>query len=142
MTPVRSLVLAALLLPTGCAARAEPLEADVVVVAAGPGSPVTEGTRCLLRMQPAFRQGVNCQVLLRCGEEDLFGGARIGGYARCDYADDAFLTALDGEPRTDGDPALDVDLGLRTIVWRGPHEGESVTLALDGATRAGPTWEN
>lgn len=125
----------------GCAARAEPLEVDLVVAEASPSAPVAAGTACVLRMQPAWRQGVNCQLLVRCGEEDLFGGARVGGYARCDYADDAFLSARDDEPRTDGDPAIDLDVRAGTLAWRGPGDDETARLAFAGATRRGPTWE-
>lgn len=124
----------------GCEARAQPLEADVIVEAAGPSAPVREGEACALRIQPAWRQGVNCQVVLRCGEEDLFGGRRGGGYAVCDYADDAFLSALDEEPRSDGDPAVDVDVRARRVTWRGPHEGESATLRIELPTRPAARW--
>ena len=130
----------ALLALVGCSARAEPLEADLVVASAGPASPVAAGEHCVLRMQPAWRSGVNCQLLVQCGDEDLFGGRRIGGYAVCDYAADAFLSALDTERRTDGDPAIDLDVEAGTLAWRGPSDGEEASLAFAGPTRRGPTW--
>lgn len=133
------------LLLTACAADAAPIEADVVVASAGPTSPVPAGTACTLRMQPAWRQGVNCQVLLRChppaGDHDLFGGARIGGYAVCDTAAHAFTRAFDGEHVRDGDPALTVDVEGGRLTWRGPHEGETAELTITGALRPIEPWD-
>jgi hypothetical protein len=123
-----------------CAAHAAPLEHDVVVSSAGPASPLKVGTACVLRMQPAWRRGVNCQVLLRCGEVDLFGGKRVGGYARCETDANVFLSADDDEPLTDGDPALHVDVATGRLAWRGSHDGESASLRVRGAGRRGPEW--
>jgi hypothetical protein len=133
------------ILAFGCAADAAPLESDAVVVSAGAASPVPAGTRCVLRMQPAFRQGVNCQVLLRCdegseAEHDLFGGRRIGGYAVCEAADHAFLSAHDGEPSTDGDPAVHVDVTAGTITWRGRRAEETAELRIEGPPRLAAAW--
>lgn len=133
-------------LAAGCAADAEPLESDLIVTHAGPAAPVSEGARCLLRMQPAWRQGVNCQVVLRCpasdgsGEVDLFGGRRPGGYAVCETDDGAFTSALDDEPRTDGDPALHVDLAAGVVTWRDRDEGERATLRVEGEPRVAAAW--
>jgi hypothetical protein len=121
----------------GCTARAEPLDAEVVVTAHGEASPVRTGTRCQLRMRPAWRQGVNCQVLLRCGTEDLFGGRRIGGYAKCDFEDHHFTRALDRERRTDGDPALDLDLQTGILRWEGPNLAETAVLSVVGTALPG-----
>jgi len=143
---MRHAVLVAILaLVPGCAADAAPLESDLVVLSAGPASPVSEGTRCVLRMQPAWRQGVSCQVVLRCdeggaAEHDLFGGRRPGGYAVCEAAEHAFLSAHDGEPRTDGDPAIHVDVPARTITWRGRREGETAALRMEGEPRPVAAW--
>lgn len=143
---MRHLVLAAILaLVSGCAVDVAPLESDAVVTRAGVASPVAEGTRCVLRMQPAWRQGVSCQVLLRCdeggdGEQDLFGGRRIGGYAVCEADGHAFLSAHDGEPRTDGDPAIHVDVAARTITWRDRREGATAELRIEGAARLAAAW--
>jgi hypothetical protein len=124
----RSALLVLVLLATGCAARAEPLEAEGRVVAAG--APVRVGSACSLRLWPAWRQGVNCQLLLACGGVDLFGGKRIGGYAVCETRDRHFLRALDERAVVDGDPALDLDLVRRRIDWRDGGEGESLAIAL------------
>ncbi len=110
------------------AARAEPLEAEGRVVAAGAGAPVGIGSPCRLRLWPAWRQGVNCQLLLECGGVDLFGGKRIGGYAVCETRARHFLRALDDRAVVDGDPALDLDLVRRRIEWR--DGGEAATLAI------------
>lgn len=142
-------LVALVALVSGCAVDAVPFESDVIVVSAGPASPVAEGTRCVLRMQPAWRQGVNCQVLLRCDtrasnpdevDHDLFGGRRVGGYAVCDAANDAFLSAHDGEPSTDGDPAIHVDVTARTITWRGRGDGETAELRIQGEPRLAAAW--
>lgn len=140
--PVLAAILAVL---SGCAADAAPLESDVVVTSAGVASPVAQGTRCVLRMQPAWRQGVNCQVLLRCGEgteseHDLFGGRRVGGYAVCEAEGHAFLTAHDGEPRTDGDPAIHVDVASRTITWSDRRAGTTAELHIEGPVRLAAAW--
>lgn len=142
---MRHVVLSAILaFVAGCAVDAAPYESDAVVTAAGAASPVAEGTRCVLRMQPAWRQGVTCQVLLRCGggasAHDLFGGRRIGGYAVCEAAEHAFLSAHDGEPRTDGDPAIHVDVAARAITWRDRRAGETAELRLEGAPRLAAAW--
>lgn len=124
------LVLLALAgLASGCAARAEPLQAEGRVIAAGAAAPVPVGSPCSLRLWPAWRQGVNCQLLLACGGVDLFGGKRIGGYAVCETRDRHFLRALDERAVVDGDPALDLDLVRRRIDWR-DGEGESLAIAL------------
>jgi hypothetical protein len=132
-------------LVTACAADAAPIEVDLTVAEAGPGSPVPAGTACTLRMQPAWRSGVNCQLLLRCQhagrDHDLFGGARIGGYSVCDTAAHAFTRAFDGEPVRDGDPALTVDLEARTASWRGPHEGEHAELRFTSELRSIAPWD-
>jgi hypothetical protein len=129
----------------GCAADAAPLTADVIVESAGAGSPVPADTACTLRMQPAWRSGVNCQVLLRChlpgGDEDLFGGRRIGGYSVCETEDHAFVSATDDENVRDGDPALRVDLGTRTLSWRGPHAEETAELRITGELRPMEAWD-
>lgn len=133
------------LLLAACAADAAPIEVDLVVTEAGPASPVPAGTACTLRMQPAWRSGVNCQLLLRChragGDHDLFGGARIGGYSVCDTAEHAFTHAFDGEAARDGDPALTVDLAARSASWRGPHEGERAELRFTGEPRSIAPWD-
>jgi hypothetical protein len=116
-------------LGAGCAARAEPLDAEGVVVAAGPAAPVAKGSRCSLGLWPAWRQGVNCQLLLRCGGTDLFGGKRVGGYAVCETRDRHFVHALDDKP-FDGDPALDLDLPARRIRWRDSHPAATLEIAL------------
>ena len=116
-----------------------------MVSSAGPGSPAPAGTACTLRMQPAWRSGVNCQVVVRChtahGDEDLFGGTRIGGYAVCDTAAHAFVRAADGENVSDGDPAILVDLPARTLSWRGPHDGETAELSLTSELRTIEPWD-
>ncbi len=121
-----SLLLAAL--AAGCAARAEPLEGQGTVIAAGPAAPVAPGSRCL-RLWPAWRQGVNCQLLLQCGRTDLFGGKRVGGYAVCQTRDRHFLRAVDDQP-LDGDPALDLDLVAKRIRWRDRDPGATLEIAL------------
>ncbi len=129
----------------GCSADAAPLEADVIVESAGAASPVRAATPCTLRMQPAWRSGVNCQVLLRChlpgGDEDLFGGRRIGGYSVCETAEHAFVSATDDENVRDGDPALRVDLGTRTLSWRGPHAEETAELRITSELRPMEAWD-
>jgi hypothetical protein len=135
------LVPLSLLVLSGCAADGAPLEGDLVVSEAGLASPVTRGTSCRFRLRPAWRQGVDCQLLVTCPPteldedgEDLFGGRRVGGYARCETADHAFVRALDDEP-LDGDPAIDLDLPARTLTWRGSRPGQTATLALVGEPR-------
>lgn len=126
---------------SACAADGAPIEGELLVAEAGLASPVPAGTQCHFRLRPAWRQGVNCQLLVTCPPteqdedgEDLFGGRRIGGYANCDTAEHAFLTALDVDPH-DGDPAIELDLGDGTLRWRGRRAEETATLTLVGATR-------
>lgn len=120
----------------GCAARAAPMHVALVVELAGPGSGLKPSQACTMAMRPAFRQGVNCQVLLQCGQKDLFGGRRIGGYAVCDYEDNAFLSALDDKPR-DGDPALRVDVRAGRVRWQDREENQYATLQFAGAVQPG-----
>lgn len=130
-----------LLALVGCSADGAPIEGDLVVSEAGLASPVAAGTACRFRLRPAWRQGVDCQLLVTCPAteldedgEDLFGGRRAGGYARCETADHAFLRALDDDP-LDGDPAIDLDLRERALTWRGSRPGQTATLTLVGETR-------
>ncbi len=123
----------------GCAADGAPIEGALRVTEAGLAAPVVSGTECHFRLRPAWRQGVDCQLLVRCpgvedDGEDLFGGRRVGGYARCETRDHAFLRALDDDP-LDGDPAIDLDLEARTLAWRGPRPDESLRLEIVGETR-------
>lgn len=145
LLPLSILLALSLLVCVGCEADAAPIRAELTVEEAGAGSPVPVGTTCSLRMQPAWRSGVNCQVILRCtrgGEDvDLFGGRRIGGYAVCETRDHTFTTALDEEPMRDGDPAVSVDLDAGTITWRGPHEGETATLRVVGHVQTIEAWD-
>jgi hypothetical protein len=140
---------AAACLLAACAADGAPIEGTLVVTEAGPEAPVAIGTECHFRLRPAWRQGVDCQLLVQCpgsdevgadeDGEDLFGGRRIGGYARCETADHAFLRALDDDP-LDGDPAIDLDLAAGTLAWRDRRPTQTLALTLVGPTR--PTvWD-
>lgn len=138
---VSTVLVISLLVLTGCAADGAPLEGDLVVSEAGLASPVPVGATCRFQLRPAWRQGVDCQLLVTCPPtendedgEDLFGGRRVGGYARCETADHAFLRALDDDP-LDGDPAIDLDLAAGTLGWRGNRPGQTATLTLVGETR-------
>jgi hypothetical protein len=93
MKPISALALASMLL-TGCAADGAPIEGDLVVTEAGLAAPIAVGTTCTFRLRPAWRQGVDCQLLVTCPSADgtgtdLFGGRRVGGYA-------AFHAAISG----------------------------------------------
>lgn len=143
--PLSILLALSLVVCLGCEADAAPISAQLTVVEAGVGSPVRVGTTCSLRMQPAWRSGVNCQVILRCsvnGEDvDLFGGRRIGGYAVCETREHAFVSAFDGEPMRDGDPAVTVNLDERTITWTGAHDGETASLEVVGDVEVIAAWD-
>ncbi len=135
------LVLVPWLALAGCAADGVPIEGDLVVSEAGLAAPVASGATCQFRLRPAWRQGVDCQLLVTCPPteldedgEDLFGGRRVGGYARCETAEHVFVRALDEDP-LDGDPAIDLDLPARTLRWRGNRPGQTLTLTLVGETR-------
>ena len=135
------LALVPWLVLVGCAADGAPIEGDLVVSEAGLAAPVPRGSACRFRLRPAWRQGVDCQLLVTCAPteldadgEDLFGGRRVGGYARCETAEHAFLRALDDDP-LDGDPAIDLDLPARTLSWRGNRPAQTLTLVLVGETR-------
>ena len=122
----------------GCAADGAPSEGDLVVTEAGLAAPVPVGTACTFRLRPAWRQGVDCQLLVTCPNDtdgtDLFGGRRVGGYARCETADHAFVRALDDD-HLDGDPAIDLDLGAHTLTWRDRASAQTLTLSIVGETR-------
>lgn len=126
------LTLACLLLSlAGCAADGASIAGELVVLEAGAASPVTVGTACHFHLQPAWRSGVNCQLLVTCPEPDadLFGGRRIGGYAVCETSAHAFTRAED-ESALDGDPAILLDLPAASLSWRGSREGETATLRV------------
>jgi hypothetical protein len=135
----KHLVAVALVL-AGCSVDAAPIEVDLVVLTAGSAAPVAAGDTCTLRAQPAWRQGVNCQLVLRCGEHDLFGGALPGGYAVCEAVDGTLTTAVDDVAGADGDPAIEVDALARTIDWHDTADGTNVTFAFAGETRPTATW--
>jgi len=143
-SPVLAALAVALALP-GCAADGAPIEGELVVTEAGLAAPVPVGTACQFRLRPAWRQGVDCQLLVTCpgiddDGEDLFGGRRVGGYARCETADHAVLRALDDDP-LDGDPAIDLDLTAGTLTWRDRAAAQTLTLSVIGESR--PTvWED
>lgn len=122
----------------GCAADGAPIEGDLVVTEAGLAAPVPVGTSCSFRLRPAWRQGVDCQLLVTCPNDtdgvDLFGGRRVGGYARCETAEHAFLRALDDQ-HLDGDPAIDLDLEAHTLTWRDRAAAQTLTLSIVGDTR-------
>lgn len=133
------LALTLVSLTPACAADGASLEGELVVTEAGLAAPVPVGTTCHFRLRPAWRQGVDCQLLVTCpdvgeGGTDLFGGRRIGGYARCETQDHAFLRALDDD-HLDGDPAIDLDLTARTLAWRDRAAGQTLTLELVGTPR-------
>lgn len=142
---IAALVLACTLALPACAADGAPIEGELVVTEAGLAAPVPVGTACQFRLRPAWRQGVNCQLLVTCpgiddDGEDLFGGRRVGGYARCETADHAFLRALDDD-HLDGDPAIDLDLAAGTLTWRDRAAAQTLGLSVVGETR--PTvWED
>jgi hypothetical protein len=123
--------LVALTLLAGCQADGASLEGELLVTEAGLASPVSAGTACHFRLRPAWRSGVNCQLLVTCPEpdHDLFGGRRVGGYAVCETENHAFLRADDGDV-LDGDPAIALDLPSERLTWRGSREGESATLRI------------
>ncbi|MBN8611378.1 MAG: hypothetical protein J0L92_12365 [Deltaproteobacteria bacterium] len=138
MKPISVLAITSMLL-TGCAADGAPIEGDLVVTEAGLAAPIAVGTACTFRLRPAWRQGVNCQLLVTCPTEagtgtDLFGGRRVGGYARCDTEDHAFLRANDDQ-HLDGDPAIDLDLAAHTLTWRDRDAAQTLTLAIVGDIR-------
>lgn len=130
MTRTLAALLFLLALP-GCEADGASLEGELVVAEAGLASPVPAGTACHFRLRPAWRSGVNCQLLVTCPlpDHDLFGGRRVGGYAVCETQDHAFLRAEDTDA-LDGDPAIALDLPSETLTWRGSREGESATLRI------------
>ena len=114
-----------------CAADGASIEGDLVVTEAGPAAPVPVGTACHFRLRPAWRSGVNCQLLVNCPvpDEDLFGGRRVGGYAVCETLDQAFVRAED-DNALDGDPAISLDLPSASLTWRGAREGETASLRI------------
>lgn len=118
-------------LTSACAADGASIEGELIVTEAGVASPVPIGTACHFRLRPAWRSGVNCQLLVTCPalDEDLFGGRRVGGYAVCETADHAFLQAED-DNALDGDPAIMFDLTATVMTWRGPREGETASLQV------------
>lgn len=118
-------------LTSACAADGASLEGELLVTEAGIASPVPVGTACHFRLRPAWRSGVNCQLLVTCPvpDEDLFGGRRVGGYAVCETADHAFLQAED-DNALDGDPAIFLDLAASALTWRGAREGETASLQV------------
>ena len=129
----RLLTLFALTLLTvgGCAADGASLEGELIVTEAGLASPVPIGTTCRFRLRPAWRSGVNCQLLVTCPapDADLFGGRRIGGYAVCETASHSFVRAEDTSA-LDGDPAIVLDLPQGSLEWRGAREAESASLRM------------
>lgn len=130
----------ALVACAGCAVDAAPIEVDLVVTSAGAAAPVRAGEPCRLRVQPAWRQGVNCQLVLSCGDEDLFGGARAGGYAVCEAEGGALTRALDDVAGRDGDPAIALDALARTVTWRDRAVGTEMTLSFVGEPRDTAAW--
>jgi len=102
-----------------------------VVTEAGLAAPVPVGTACHFRLRPAWRSGVNCQLLVTCPvpDEDLFGGRRVGGYAVCETLDQAFVRAED-DNALDGDLAISLDLSSASLTWRGAREGETASLRI------------
>lgn len=134
---MRHAIAVGLMWLVGCEADAAPLEGALVAIEAGVASPVPIGTPCHFRLRPAWRSGVNCQLLVHCPtqDEDLFGGRRVGGYAVCETQDHAFLRADDPDA-LDGDPAIELDLTQRTLHWRGPRPGESATFQILSAEHA------
>lgn len=151
---VPSLTATACLALVGCAADGAPIEGDLVVTEAGLAAPVPVGTACTFRLRPAWRQGVDCQLLVTCpaaidegapapiddetdderSGTDLFGGRRVGGYARCETSHHVFLRALDDD-HLDGDPAIDLDLAARTLTWRDRASAQTLTLSIVGDAR-------
>ena len=53
----------------------------------------------------------------------------------------AFVTAFDGEPMRDGDPAVSVNLDERTITWFGAHDGETASLHVVGEVEVIEAWD-
>ena len=100
------------------------------------------GSTVLLACAIGARFSGDPRVLLEGteSEQDLFGGRRVGGYAVCEAEGHAFLTAHDGEPGTDGDPAIHVDVASRTITWRDRRAGTTAELHIEGPVRLAAAW--
>jgi hypothetical protein len=119
----------------GCAANAAPVTLDAHVVAVAGDVAVRAGQACQVTLRPDWRQGVNCHVDVVCGGTSLFGGKRLGGYARCDTKDGAFLSAEDDRTTTqDGDPALALDRGTPRWVVKDDRPGWRVELRWGAVT--------
>ena len=129
--PIVTAFASLLALLSACEADGAPLEGELIVTEVGLASPVAIGTECHFRIRPAWRSGVNCQLLVTCPgpDHDLFGGRRIGGYAVCETEAHAFLRATD-ESALDGDPAIALDLPGESLTWRGAREGEAASLRV------------
>jgi hypothetical protein len=80
-------------------------------------APASVGDVCSVSVRPANSvRRTNCRVVVRCGEETLYG--RTGaGYAHCDVRDGTPASATDmGDTSDDGDPILTLNLTAGNLI--------------------------
>ncbi|MFO0563270.1 MAG: hypothetical protein U0269_34930 [Polyangiales bacterium] len=106
-------------------------------VSASTTSAAPQGSRCELTVL-AYRAslGGRCKLELVCNGTRIYGGWAMGE-TDCALPERATDTTAHGSDTStsDGDPAIEFDLGARTLRWSDAHR-QSATLALDGATSA------
>lgn len=102
---------------------------------AGNAPPVGRGSVCTTAIAPA--EGTfNCRIEVSCGGTGLYGTTPSMGYAHCSWDGAVALSALD-EHDDDGDPALRLDRGARSVEVRTESWTVTLELVIDGPDAGG-----
>ncbi len=137
---VRSLSLLALLTACGSSQPSTELVGPAAVyegvVTVAFGTVASVGDRCDLAIRRTTNPSFNCRILLRCGDELVYGLAD-SGYNAC-RGDDvrSFSDAEDRHgTRTDGDPRLELDLRRGRVIVSDDDPDLEVIVELERRRR-------
>ncbi len=101
----------------GCAPEGAAFETTGTV--RGSGGALPEGAACTVGITNESRGGFPCRVSVSCEGRPLYGGAMLGGYARCSAEEGRWVRAVDDElEHLDGDPWMRFDVQAGTVVVR------------------------
>ncbi|MEW5850178.1 MAG: hypothetical protein AB2A00_15425 [Myxococcota bacterium] len=116
----------------GRGAKGEPVEVAGRVVRVSGQAPVRVDDPCTVGVTPESRGGYPCRVSITCGKHTLYGGPRLGGYAKCSVSDGKYTAASDDMLSSrDGDPWLQLDVTGGRATVRDNRPEHDVVIEMD-----------
>ncbi|MCZ7679753.1 MAG: hypothetical protein M5U28_13725 [Sandaracinaceae bacterium] len=117
---MRMLVMPAVaMMAMGCAPEGAAFETTGTVRRSAGASALPEGAACTVGIANESRGGYPCRVSVTCEGRPLYGGAMLGGYARCAAEEGRWVRATDDElEHLDGDPWMSFDVRAGTVIVR------------------------